>query len=232
MRSIAVIPARGGSKRLPKKNIIDFMGKPMIAWTIEAALQSKLFERILVSTDSEEIAEISGNYGVSVPFLRTKAHDDDSPVSLATCAALQQCSEKLGEEYDVVAQLMPNTPLRAAHDIQQAMDHFCNHQAPSQISCFRFGWMNPWWAVKLDAGGKPFPVFPEAQGKRSQDLPVLFCPTGAIWIAWTEKLLHYQTFYCPDHVFHPMSWQSAVDIDDEHDLAMANAVFLMRSQKL
>jgi N-acylneuraminate cytidylyltransferase len=230
MRRIAIIPARGGSKRLPKKNIIDFMGKPMIAWTIEAALQSKLFNRILVSTDAQEIAEVSEHYGATVPFLRKTAKNDHSPVSLATCAALQQCFSELGERYDIVTQLMPNTPLRTAQDIRQAMDYFLNNSAPSQISCFRFGWMNPWWAVKLDAAGRSAPIFPGAQGKRSQDLPALYCPTGAIWIAKAEKLIEYQTFYCQDHVFHPMPWQSAVDIDDEDDLAIAKVVFLMQSR--
>ena len=78
---IAIIPARGGSKRIPKKNIIDFNGKPMIAWTIKAALESKLFSKVLVSTDSEEIAEISQKYGADVPFLRRSFSDDITPVS-------------------------------------------------------------------------------------------------------------------------------------------------------
>jgi len=231
-RRIAIIPARGGSKRLPKKNIIDFMGKPMIAWTIEAALHSKLFNRILVSTDDQEIAEVSEHYGATVPFLRKTANDDHSPVSLATCAALQQCIEELGESYDIVTQLMPNTPLRTTQDIRQAMDYFLNNNAPSQISCFRFGWMNPWWAVKLDTAGRSVPCFPEVQGKRSQDLPALYCPTGAIWIAKTEYLVENKTFYCKDRIYHPMPWQAAIDIDDEDDLAMAKAVFMVRTQKL
>ncbi len=230
MRNMAVIPARGGSKRIPKKNIIDFMGKPMIAWTIEAALNSKLFDRVLVSTDCMEIAQISKNYGASVPFLRNTANDDFSPVSLATCAALQQSIELLDEHYDIITQLMPNTPLRTSQDIIDATANFLERKAPSQISCFKFGWMNPWWAVKLDAAMKPVPIFSEIQNKRSQDFPPLYCPTGAIWITQVDKLLEHRTFYCPDHIYYPMEWFSAVDIDDNDDLSMARAVFMMRNQ--
>ena len=230
MRNIAIIPARGGSKRLPNKNVLDFMGKPMIAWTIEAALQSGLFDRVLVSTDSVEIARIAKDSGASVPFMRSTAYDDHSPVSLATCAALQQCVENFGENYDIVTQLMANTPLRTAEDIQQAMKHYVASSVPSQISCFRFGWMNPWWAVTLDAAGHPTTLFPEMQLERSQDLPALYCPSGAIWIARVEELLEHRTFYCPNHVFYSIPWQSAVDIDDKDDLEMAAAVFGMRSK--
>jgi len=139
MRHIAVIPARGGSRRLPKKNTIDFMGKPMIAWTIEAAQAACTFDRILVSTDSIEIAQVAEEYGARVPFLRSRAYDDHSPVSEATCVALEQCSEELGEQFDVVTQLMANTPLRTADDIRCALQHFLDGGASAQISCFALG---------------------------------------------------------------------------------------------
>ena len=229
MRHIAVIPARGGSRRLPKKNILEFMGKPMIAWTIEAAQATDLFDRILVSTDSAEIAAVARSYGATVPFLRSRAYDDHTPVSEATCATLEQCAEELGEEFDLVTQLMANTPLRTADDICSALQHFLAGSAPAQISCFAFGWMNPWWSVTLDPQGTPTHLFPDALAQRSQDLPKLYCPTGAVWIARTEALLAARTFHCPGHRFFPMFWQSAVDIDDDEDLAIAQAVFNLRS---
>ena len=102
MKIIAVIPARGGSKRIPKKNIIDFMGKPMIAWTIEAALKSKLFDRVIVSTDDYEFASISKEYGCDVPFLRDSSADDLTPVSIATIRAVEQAENYYNEEYDIV----------------------------------------------------------------------------------------------------------------------------------
>lgn len=224
-KRIAIIPARGGSKRIPDKNIIPFQGKPMIAWTIEAALQSKCFERVLVSTDDEKIAEVAMSYGAEVPFLRLQHADDYSTVSEATVTALIQASEYWSEEYNVVVQLMANCPLRSAADIRNAVSEFSNCNRDFQISCFKYGWMNPWWAVTLDSDGIPNKLFPETVNKRSQDLQDLYCPTGAIWIAKAHKLLEYGTFYGPGHCFEPIEWQSAVDIDDYDDLSFANAIY-------
>ena len=95
-KRIAIIPARGGSKRLPNKNIIDFFGKPMIAWTIDAALRTNMFDLILVSTDSQEISEISRHLGAEVPFLRDKHSDDYSTVSEAPLTALNQMENLSG----------------------------------------------------------------------------------------------------------------------------------------
>lgn len=224
-KKIAIIPARGGSKRIPSKNIIDFQGKPMIAWTIEAAKEAGCFDRILVSTDDNSIAEVAINYGAEVPFLRSGCADDYTPVSEATAAALSQAIDYWGEDYSCVVQLMANCPIRTATDIVRAIEKFSASDCDFQISCFKYGWMNPWWAVVLDADGHPQRLFPEAAGQRSQDLPELYCPTGAIWIAKAEKLLAHKTFYGPNHVFEPVSWVSAVDIDDYDDLSFAKSVF-------
>lgn len=225
---IAVIPARGGSKRIKRKNILDFHGKPMLAWTIEAALQAARFDRVIVSTDDPEVATVARTHGASVPFLRTRYADDQSPVSLATIGTLQQLRDDLGEEYDIVVQLMPNCPLRGRRHIVEAMDHFLSQSAKSQISCFKFGWMNPWWAAKLSENGYPTSLFPEAVTTRSQDLPNLYCPTGAIWIAKVAHLYAHKTFHSPERIYWPMSWESAVDIDDKEDLRMAELLYLMR----
>ncbi len=224
MQRIAIIPARGGSKRIKGKNIVDFFGKPMIAWTIQAAQESGLFDRILVSTDEERTAEVAIAYGAEVPFLRSEFADDQAPVSLATASALQQATDYWGESYISVTQLMANCPLRNAFDIKQAMFRFEELNRKFQLSCFRYGWMNPWWAVELDPEGRPERLFPAAETHRSQDLPDLFCPTGAIWIASAPELLSARTFYGPGHVFEPLPWQSAVDIDDYDDMEFASAV--------
>lgn len=225
---IAIIPARGGSKRLPRKNIMLFNGKPMIAWTIEAALQSGMFSRVLVSTDDEEIRQVSIQAGAEVPFLRHAAFDDYATSSEATLIALQQAEQHWGDNYTSVAQLMANCPLRSCEDIQKAVTHFEQSSASAQISCFKFGWMNPWWAVQLSPEGKPTYAFPEIRDSRSQDLAPLYCPTGAIWIASTTALREHGTFYAPEHVFYPMHHMSAVDIDDHDDLTMAQAFAMVR----
>lgn len=224
-KTIAVIPARGNSKRIPRKNIIEFFGKPLIAWTIEAAQESKIFDKIIVSTDDPEIAEIARKYGAEIPFMRERYTDDYTPISLVTIDALHQISESFG----IVVQLMANCPLRNGQDIQMAHQHFISQNVDYQISCFKFGWMNPWWAHRLDEKYQAKPIFEEdLRNHRSQDQPSLFCPTGAIWIAKTEKLLEAETFYGKDYTFFPMPWTHAVDIDNYDDLEMAKALYQMK----
>ncbi len=229
-RNIAIIPARGGSKRIPKKNIVDFFGRPMIAWTIAAAQKSQLFDRILVSTDDPEIAQVAKDLGLEIPFLRDKDFDDHASVSQATITALQQVKLKLKEEYDNVIQLMPNCPLRNETHITEAYKNFLENNAKFQISCCKFGWLNPWWAVTLDKAGHPAPQFPEALKKRSQDLTPMYCPTGAIWIARYPELIQGSSFYGAGHIFHPLEWQAAVDIDDPADLEMAKTLYAIQNK--
>lgn len=222
---IAIIPARGGSKRLRRKNVLDFFGKPMIAWTIEAARESSLFERIFVSTDDPEIAELSRRHGADAPFLRRGLADDFAPISAVTAAALEEIATELHENYQVVVQLMANCPLRGAEDIRAALRAFEANNVDFQISCVRYGWLNPWWALRRTDDGKGSFLFPDAAAQRSQDLPELFCPTGAIWIARTTALLQHRDFYGPSHRFEPLPWQCGIDIDDQDDLDLARAIF-------
>jgi N-acylneuraminate cytidylyltransferase len=225
---IAIILARSGSKRLKHKNILDFGGKPMLAWSVEAALESNCFDRVLVSTDSEEFAEIARQYGAEVPFLRNEAADDHSPASIATRIAGSQAENYWHERYDTVAQLLACCPLRTASDIRRSLHVFEKRDAVSQISCFRFGWMNPWWATDLDSDGNPIYLFPEARNSRSQDLPVLYCPSGALWLAKRDSFMSSNDFYMPRHTFFPLDWISAMDIDTNEDLLMARACLEIR----
>ena len=231
MTSIAIILARGGSKRLPGKNKRLFHGKPLVAWTIEAALLSRSFDKVLLSTDSQEIAEIGIEFGAEVPFLRDRASDDHSSSSEATLAALDQAEDYWAESFSVVAQLMANCPLRTSQHILNAMNNFSCKNSSSQISCFKFGWMNPWWAAKMAPDGSPEWFFPEARFSRSQDLPDLYCPSGALWIAKTKFLRAHQSFYTPDHILNVMDWMSALDIDDEEDWVMAETCKLLQEKR-
>lgn len=218
---IAVILARGGSKRIPRKNIIDFAGKPMMAWTIEAAISSRCFENVVVSTDDEEIASIAKVYGAEVPFLREEAFDDHSTSSDATIATLLKLEEHWSKRFDVVAQLMPNCPLRDSKDVKNLMSSFEASKAPSQISVFKYGFCNPWWAIEISKEGRPNFLHKHAIDHRSQDLPELYCPTGALWVAQRDKLVKHKTFYCDGHTVEPLSWVSAIDIDEYRDLEIA-----------
>jgi CMP-N-acetylneuraminic acid synthetase len=220
---LAIIPARGGSKRVPGKNILDFCGKPMIAWSIEAAQKSKLFDAIVVSTDNEEIAKVAIKYGALVPSLRKIAADDLSPVSEATIHTIEQL-ESQGLYFDVVVQLFAVCPLRNAEDIKKAYSFFVNQKTSFLISCFKYVWMNPWWAVKLDEHHKPQRIFEDTL-IRSQDLPELFCPTGAVWIANITSLKRSNTFYGQDHIFWEMDWERALDIDSYEDIELGKKLF-------
>lgn len=222
--TIAIIPARGGSKRIPHKNIVPFRGRPLIGWTIEAAIESRVFDRIIVSTDDPEIARVSQELGAEVPFLRHTAADDHSPVSVAMQSALEQAEAHFGQTFTTVAQLMPNCPLRGAEEICAGLAHFRKGAHRFQISAFEFGWMNPWWAARLGSGAQPDWLFPEMRLQRSQDLDRLYCPTGALWIADAAAFRAAGTFYGPGHVLCPLSWQAAIDIDDYADLDMAEAL--------
>ena len=229
---IAVIPARGGSKRIPNKNIIDFCGKPMIAWTIEASIKSGLFDEVLVSTDSNEIAEIAIRYGAKVPFLREDASDDFSPVALATIGAINQMESFNEEKYDIVVQLMANCPLRSSYSIIKMYEEFLKDSSKSILSSFHYGMFNPWWAHEIDENSEALPVFDDdLRNKRSQDQSKLFCPTGAIWISNVYELKKNKTFYGNNYRFYPISWLEAVDIDDYDDFKLAEAAFHILNNK-
>lgn len=232
MNVLGVIPARGGSKRLPGKNILPINGMPMIGWTIKAAIDSEVFEDVIVYTDSEEISRIAIELGALVPFLREPADADDfTPSSIATLNALVRFEEVSGKKYDYVAQLMANCPCRDSDDIAQAFEHFIKNNVEFQISSFKFGWMNPWWAMRLESDFSPKPLFQEALSSRSQDLDSLYCPTGAVWFAKKDALIQARTFYGENYKLYPMNWMSAVDIDDQEDFEMAETVLLLKSQK-
>lgn len=223
-KNLAVIPCRGGSKRVPKKNIRHLHGRPAVAYTIEAALMSGLFQSVIVSTDSEEIVEVARACGAEVPFIRESSLADDyTPVSAVTLDALNRLDSQAGI-YRNVCQLMANCPLRTAKDIVDSYAQFIETGADSQMSVTEYGWLNPWWAMTSDDQNKLIPLFKERMGTRSQDLPNLFCPTGAIWWAKTDVLRQHGTFYAPDYRGWQIPWQRAVDIDTEDDWKMAEVL--------
>lgn len=197
----------------------------MIFWTIKAAAESKVFKRIVVSTDSPQIAAISQSYGIDVPFLRTSAHDDYSNSSLATHCALMQSEYHWNEKFETVVQLMANCPFRTEVDIMGSLSYFNSNGSVSQISCFKYNLANPWISLKIDESGVPIPLFPDALKKRSQDLPELFCPSGAIWISNRDKFIVSKDFYMKGFRTYPLSWLSSIDIDNESDYILAKNLF-------
>lgn len=223
-KAIAIIPARSGSKRIPNKNIRPLAGLPLIAYTIIAASECGLFSRIVVSTDSEEIAAVARHYGAEVPNLRDSALADDfTPVSAVTADALMHL-DPTGETFTSVAQLMANCPLRSAADVIDSFRQFQATDCESQISVVHYGWQNPWWAMLRNERQEVEPLFKEKMATRSQDLPQLFCPTGAIWWAKAATLRRTGTFHIDGRTGWKIPWQRGIDIDTLDDFAMAEVL--------
>lgn len=228
---LAVIPARSGSKRVPRKNIRLMRDKPIIAYTIEAALESGVFSRVVVSTDTEDIASISIKYGAEVPFIRDSSlADDQIHAPLVTLDALDRLDPK-GSLYPYVAQLLPNCPLRNSQDIRDSFSQFIQTGTDSQISVTRYEWLNPWWAMERDNNFKLHPLFKQRLLERSQDIPELFCPTGVISLAKAEVLRKTKTFHTGNNTGWEIPWQRAVDIDTEEDWQFAELLLRMEDRR-
>ena len=206
-------------------------GKPLIAYTIEAALASGIFERVVVSTDGPEVAAIAERWGAEVPFLRESGlADDHTPVSAATLDVLERLdpNERVNP---CVAQLLPNCPLRTAEDVIASHRAFLEGITEAQISVTRYGWLNPWWALRRSDEGRLEPVFDGRLTQRSQDLPELLCPTGAIWWAQASALRREGTFHMRNRSGWELNWRHAVDVDTEEDWELAELLMERRTRE-
>ena len=221
---LAIIPARSGSKRIKNKNIIKFKGEPMIAKTLKIAKKCSLIDKVIISTDSKKILNLSKKYGVQTPFLRNSAFDDKSSVQDATIAALKQ-AERYYTNFDIVIQLMPNCPNRKLKTLNSSIKHFFKSKKKSQISFFEYGFANPWWAHKIKNKNIK-PISRKNIFTRSQDLEKLYCPTGSIWISYVDTLKKHKTFYSPNFGYFLMNFNEAIDIDTYEDLALAKKILL------
>ena len=229
MTALAVIPARGGSKRIPRKNIRNLGSLPMMAYTLKAALESGVFKRVVVSTDDDDVAKVAKAFGADIPFMRkAELADDQTHASLVSLDALSRL-EAQGESYNAIAQLMPNCPFRTAEDIKQSYKQFCSTGVEAQVTVTRYGWQNPWWALKMQEGVLK-PLFPEAHKARSQDLGELYCPVGAIWWAKAKTLKAHKTFLIEGRAGFELPWQHALDIDDEADWQLAEVLIHLKDK--
>lgn len=221
---LAVIPARGGSQRVPRKNIRDLNGKPTIVYTIEAALESQLFARVIVSTDDPQIADISRSAGAEIPFLRDPSlADHQTHVSAVTADALDRVEAGAGS-FDSVAQVTACCPLRNAADICNSYEQFVATGADSQVSVSRYTWLNPWGAMRRDDTFHVTSLFPSEENARSQDLPPLFCIVGAIWWAKAAVLRRERTYHITARTGWEIPWQRSLDIDTEEDFRLAEVL--------
>ncbi|SLJ83936.1 pseudaminic acid cytidylyltransferase [Psychrobacter sp. DAB_AL43B] len=219
--NIAIIPARGGSKRLPGKNIKDLAGKPMIAWTIEAALDSGVFDYVFVSTDSEDIAIISKDFGAEVPFLRP---DEISTDIATTNDVVTHLVEWFEEEYNreviTVAILQPTSPLRNAQHIQEAFKVMKDMHAKAVISVCELE--HPiQFCNKLDLDGSMNGFIDSKNIKRTQDLEPYYRLNGAIYLFGRSYVNSLKSLYSKGTYSYIMDSSASIDIDTKEDFKLA-----------
>jgi len=182
--NIAIIPARGGSKRIPKKNIKDFFGKPLIAYSIEAALKTKLFAKVIVSTDDEEIAKIAKQYGAEVPFLRPKELADDFTVTGDVVNHAVDYLESIGEKYEYICTIYATAPFIQEKYLIEGYEALQNNDAVNAFSCTSMPFPIQ-RTFKLDKNGRCKMFTPEHYLTRSQDLEEAYQDAGQFY--WTNR---------------------------------------------
>ena len=227
---LAIIPARAGSKRLPKKNILKLAKKPLLAWTIEAASKVRQIDEIVVSTDDKKIAEISKNFGAKIPYLRPKALATDEAKTVdVVLDVVNYYNEKLNRKFDVVIVLQPTSPLRKAKDIKNALNFFLKKKANAVISVCETD-HSPKWANKLpkNLSMNSF-LKSEVINTRSQDLEKYYRLNGAIYIIKTERLLVDENLFPKKKSFaFIMPPLRSIDIDTEIDFNLAEIIIKKR----
>jgi len=222
LETLAVIPARGGSKSIPRKNIIDFAGYPLISYSIAAGLAAEKVNRVIVSTDDEEIAAVSRRYGAEVPFMRPAVHAEDAtpdfPVFLH---ALEWLAEHEDYHPDIVVQLRPTSPFRRVWQIDRAVESLAVRPDADAVRTVIEPFQNPFkmWTIAEDEVMQPLfeTEFKEAYNMPRQALPQVFWQTGYVDAAWSKTILEKQSM-TGDRILpleiEPGDW---VDIDSPDD---------------
>jgi CMP-N,N'-diacetyllegionaminic acid synthase len=229
MRRLAIIPARSGSKGLKDKNIKELNGKPLIAYTIQAALESRMFDKIFVSTDSEKYARIAVEWGACADFLRSKENSSDTAGSWDVAREVVERLEEQGENYDEIMLLQATSPLRTAYDICTAIELMQKKSANSVVSltpCKH----SPLWCNTLPEDGC-MDSFENEEYKNlpRQLLPCYYQYNGAIYLLTMEELYKKEQFRerCYAYI---MPEERSVDIDTELDFVMAE--YLLNREKV
>jgi CMP-N,N'-diacetyllegionaminic acid synthase len=229
-RVAGIVTARGGSKGIPRKNLQMLGDMPLIAWTIRAALESKLVDRVIVSTDDAEIAEIARIWGAEVPFMRPSALAQDTSSHIEVVRHAHHWLDRYeGYRAEYIMLLQPTTPLRTANDIDLAVDMAVSQNADSLVSVCMVD-RHPYWTLKLDSEGT-ITSFADMdllvlQDKypRRQDLPPAYAENGAIYLAHPSVLFERNSFYGERLYGYVMPKERSVDIDTWMDLKWAEFI--------
>ena len=218
---LAIIPARGGSKGIPRKNIRDLCGKPLLAWTIEEAKKSKYIDRLILSSEDAEIIDVAKTWGCEVPFVRPeKFAQDDTPGIDPVLHAIQMLDEK----YDYVVLLQVTSPLRIVEDIDGCIEWCVKRNAKSCVAVSEVV-ENPYWMYTIASNCKleKF-VDTDVEYTRRQDLPKVFIINGAMYIAECNWLAHKKTFCSQETIGYIMPEERSLDIDSERDFKVCEAI--------
>jgi CMP-N,N'-diacetyllegionaminic acid synthase len=221
---LAVIPARGGSKRLPRKNILNFGGKPLIAWSIDEAKKSKYIAKTLVTSDDTEILNIAKKYGAEVLQRPSELSSDSS----TTYEALEHAINSLEQEYEYIVLLQPTSPLRTSKHIDEAIELLESKDADAVISVCEVE--HPvGWSMTLDEDDDMSEFVKNIDTRRSQEQEKHYRLNGAIYICKTKKLLEKKSFFLEENIFaYKMQREDSVDIDEELDFKLANLLLESR----
>jgi N-acylneuraminate cytidylyltransferase len=212
-RVLAVIPARGGSKGLPGKNILPVNGRPLLAWTADAARASRYVDEVVLSSEDDAIIEAGRACGCAVPFRRPLALADDSSATIDVVLHALDCLPT----YEIVVVLQPTSPLRTAHDIDAACERMIEQGAPSCVSIC-VAEQHPYWMYRLDERQLLSPIIEAPQRvSRRQDLPTVYVLNGAVYVAEVDWLRRSRQFVAGQTAGYVMPLERSIDIDTAAD---------------
>ncbi|PWN07458.1 pseudaminic acid cytidylyltransferase [Rhodohalobacter mucosus] len=220
MKNIAIIPARGGSKRIPRKNIRDFLGKPIIAYSIETALESGLFDEVMVSTDDFEIAEISEKYRAKVPFLRSEETADDYATTVNVLLEVLKTYQKQGKKFEYGCCIYPTAPLLKPSIIKSGYKKLMSESFSTVFPVVEFSYPIL-RSLKLSGNDKVEMNWPEHQESRSQDLPKAYHDAGQFYWFNVEEFLKEEELFGKNSGALILPNTSVQDIDTEEDWKLA-----------
>jgi len=232
MKILGLIPARGGSKGIPKKNIKILGDKPLIAYTIEAAQKSKKLMEIVVSSDSQEIADIASQYGASVPFLRPEEFaQDTTPMIDVLIHTLEFFKEKEKREFDAVCLLQPTTPFRKSEDIDGCIKLMEENDADSVITTIEMPHQfNPYW-VYFKGQDKYLHLSTEGQTTpRRQDLPIAYARAGSVYLTKSSTILEKRSVYGNKILNYNIDTVGHVNIDTLDDWVLAEKILKEKNE--
>ena len=224
MKNIAIIIARSGSKGLKDKNIRLLNGKPLLAYTVEAAVKSKCFDKVMVSTDSRKYAKIAEEYGAEVPFLRSKGNSADSASPWDVVKEVLDKYRELGEEFDTFALLQPTSPLRDYKDIRNAYKEFDEKKANAVVSMCELECSIHLVNKLPDSLSMKGFITEKQYNKRRQEIRPYYRFNGAIYISKVKTFYKHMNIYDDKCYAYIMDRKKSYDIDSEFDLKIVEAI--------